>query len=208
MSMSHAEITSAGLCSSCCTSPPDTETTTSSLPAENTHDQDHSSSLDSDSEDIENEWDLAVTHERNEELRKEERVRQFFAKVKTITEKSIWDQDIREWLRSLPFYMRGQAIPLFEDDTEGVSEDYQLHLGYSWLPSGEAAQDPDPHFYRLSSARNSSPVSSSYWMSWEILYIPLGRLFVNAPNGNRFNERCNSKRSRLSRWTGYEVFGR
>lgn len=35
---------------------------------------------------------------------------------------------------------------------------------------------------------------------------PLGRLFVNADNGNHFNKRCNSNRSRLTRWTGYEVF--
>ena len=40
--------------------------------------------LDSDFEEIECEWDLAVTHKRNEELRQRESVKEFFAKIRTI----------------------------------------------------------------------------------------------------------------------------
>ncbi|KAL9611886.1 MAG: hypothetical protein Q9167_003500 [Letrouitia subvulpina] len=70
-------------------------------------------SLRCDYNDVEIEWDLAVIHERNEILRCQESIKQFFDKVSTI--KSIWDPEKRTWLRSLPHNMHGEAIPLFEN---------------------------------------------------------------------------------------------
>lgn len=54
-------------------------------------------------EDIGIEWDLAITNQRNAELRQRNRVKEFFAKVKNI--KSVWDEDAREWLAVLPHTM-------------------------------------------------------------------------------------------------------
>lgn len=150
-----------------------------------------------------NEYDLAVEHFRNQELRQRDVVKEFFAKIKTM-ESSLWDQDTREWLALLPFHIREEAIPLLESNIDGVFEDYQLHPSYSWLTPGKSAKDPDFLFYRLSCAENISIA-----LQIPNLFIPLGRLFVNAKNGkgNRFDkERCNSNRSRLTRWTGYELF--
>ena len=143
------------------------------------------------------EWDLAVTHRRNEELRQRDEVKQFFAKINTI--ESFWDQESRTWLRSFPYLMRREAIPLFESSIGDFFEDYQLHPSYSWLPQGKIAQDPDLMLYRLSCAENVE-------LQIPHFFIPLDRLFVNAENGNRFEKRCDSSRSRLTRWTGYELF--
>lgn len=159
-------------------------------------DPNRSPAIESDYEDIQFEWDLAITHQRNVGLRQRNKVKQFFAKVKTI--KSIWDKDTREWLAALPLTMCGEAIPLFESDIDGVSEDYQLHPSYSWLTQGVNAEDPDIDFYQLSDTERREPKNR--------LFMPLGRLFVNAANGNRFNERAPRNRARLTRWTGYEVF--
>ena len=60
------------------------------------------------------------------------------------------------------------------------------------------ADGPDIDFYRLSNTELKEPQNC--------LFMPLGRLFVNAANGNRFNERPLRNRSRLAMWTGYEVF--
>lgn len=147
-------------------------------------------------EDIGIEWDLAITHQRNAELRQRNRVKEFFAKVKNI--KSVWDEDAREWLAVLPHTVGQEAIPLFESNIDGVLEDYQLHLSYSWLTSGVKAEDPDIDFYQLSDTELREHQNR--------LFIPLGRLFVNAANGNRFNKHAPRNRSRLTRWTGYEVF--
>lgn len=147
-------------------------------------------------EEIGIEWDLAITNQRNAELRQRNRVKEFFAKVKNI--KSVWDEDAREWLALLPYTMSGEAIPLFESNIDGVSEDYQLHPGYSWLTQGVIVEDPDIDFLRLSDTELREPQNR--------LFMSLGRLFVNAANGNRFNKRAPRNRSRLTRWTGYEVF--
>ena len=147
-------------------------------------------------EDIEIEWDLAITNQRNAELRQRNRVKEFFAKVKNI--KSVWDEDAREWLAMLPHTMCGEAIPLFESNVDGVLEDYQLHPSYSWLTQGVTVEDPDIDFHQLSDTELRKHQNR--------LFIPLGRLFVNAANGNHFNERGPRNRSRLTRWTGYEVF--
>lgn len=152
--------------------------------------------IDRDYEDIEIEWDLAITNQRNAELRQRNKVKDFFAKVRNIT--SLWDEDAREWLSMLPHTMREEAIPLFESNINGVLEDYQLHPSYSWLTQGVNAEDPDMDFYQLSDTELRERQNR--------LFIPLGRLFVNAANGNRFNERAPRNSSRLTRWTGYEVF--
>ncbi|KAF7511099.1 hypothetical protein GJ744_005330 [Endocarpon pusillum] len=139
---------------------------------------------------------FAITHQRNVELRRRDNVKQFFTKVKTI--KSVWDKHTCEWLAALPLTMGGEAIPLFESNIDEVSEDYQLYPSHSWLTQGVNAEDPDIDFYKLSDTELREPKNR--------LFMPLGRLFVNAANGNRFNERTPGKRARLTRWTGYEVF--
>ena len=72
------------------------------------------------------ECDLAYTHKRNEELRGQTNVKQFFAKLSTI--KSLLDPETRDFLGLLSFDMNDQLIPLFEnsEDIDGVQEDYQL----------------------------------------------------------------------------------
>lgn len=152
--------------------------------------------IDRDYEDIEIEWDLAITNQRNAELRQRNGVKEFFAKFKNI--KSVWDEYAREWLAMLPHTMCGEAIPLFESNIDGVLEDYQLHPSYSWLTQGVNAKNPDIDFHQLSDTELRKHQNR--------LFIPLGRLFVNAANGNHFNERGPRSRSRLTRWTGYEVF--
>lgn len=156
-----------------------------------------SPSFGRDEANIAVDYDLAVTHSRNKELRQRDGVKQFFAKLNTI--ESLWDQETRKWLGSLPYHMRREAIPLLESNIDGVFEDYQLHPSYSWLTRGKTAKDPDLMLYRLSCAEKVT-------LQIPNLFIPLGRLFVNAENGNRFAKRCNSNRSRLTRWTGYEIF--
>jgi len=115
-------------------------------------------------------------------------VKQFFARVRNV--KSLWDQKTRDWLGSLPHDMCREAIPLFENKIDGVSEGYQLYPTYGWLTLGKTAKDPDLDFYHLSCVENAE-------LQKPRLFMPLGRLFVNAENGNRLNERCSSNRSRL-----------
>src|SRR5271156_1952034 len=79
-------------------------------------DPNRSPEIDRDYEEIE--WDLAITNQRNAELRQRNSVKEFFAKVKNI--KSVWDEDTREWLTMLPHTMHGEAIPLFESNIDGV----------------------------------------------------------------------------------------
>ena len=122
-------------------------------------------------------------------------MRQFFELIKKV--KSVWDKDTREWLAVLPHNMREEAIPLFQSNINGAVEDYQLHPSYTWLTHGVNAKDPDIDFYRLSDTELQECQSR--------LFIPLGRLFVNAANGIRSDEPGARNRSRLTRWTGYEV---
>jgi hypothetical protein len=98
--------------------------------------------------------------------------------------------------------MNDQPTPLFEnsEDIDGVQEDYQLLPMYSGLlVSGISAKDPDVDFYRLSCVENNE-------LEKRRLFLPLGGLYVNAENGNRFNERIKSRGPRVTRWTGYEVW--
>lgn len=155
------------------------------------------SSLRRDHKEVEVEWDIAVIHERNEKLRCQENVKQFFDRVSTI--KSIWDPATRTWLRSLPHNMHGEAIPLFENNDDETLEDYQLYPSYSWLKSGKTAEEPDLNFYHL-------PCTESEDIQKPYLFMPLGRLFVYMRVDNHLRKRCKSNLSRLTRWTGYEVF--
>ncbi|GAP89902.1 hypothetical protein SAMD00023353_4400020 [Rosellinia necatrix] len=143
------------------------------------------------------EWDIALTHDRNNDLRQKSSVQNFFDLASTI--KSCLDPDSTKWLRSLPYKMRNDAIPLFENTSDKDTEDYQLHLSYSWLTVDKHAANPVPGFYHLPCIQNAKPEETR-------LFIPLGRLFVNARNGGSCNTRCNITRSRVTRWTGYEVF--
>lgn len=93
---------------------------------ENKYDLTSSTAFDWTTEDIADEWDLAMRHNRNKKLGQKEKVKEFFAKVKTI--KSIWDLATRDWIGFLSLYMRGEAIPLFENSDEESVEDYQLSL--------------------------------------------------------------------------------
>lgn len=68
----------------------------------------------------------------------------------------------------------------------------------------EIAKIFDPCFLRLSWVKGDKP-------SKESLFVGLGRLFVNANVGTDFDGSsydicCQGGRSRLTRWTGYEVF--
>ncbi|KAI0100559.1 hypothetical protein GGR51DRAFT_532416 [Nemania sp. FL0031] len=96
--------------------------------------------------------------------------------------------------------MHDIAIPLFRD--EKSDEDYQLHPSYSRLKMNIRPNDCIPGIFGLS-AKNTEDVTELQKIRF---FIPLGRLFVNAQNGNCFNKRCNSFLSRITRWTGYEVF--
>lgn len=149
--------------------------------------------------EVEVEWDIAVIHERNEKLRCQENVKQFFDRVSTI--KSIWDPATRTWLRSLPHNMHGESIPLFQNSDDETLEDYQLHFSYSWLNPGKTAEEPDLDFYHL-------PYTKPDELQKPYLFVPLGRLFVNMRADNHLRKRCKSNLSRLTRWTGYEVFVR
>jgi len=150
-----------------------------------------------DYDDIDVEWDLAITHKRNEELRERDAVKNFFDRIKKVT--SLSDPEALRWLSSLRHVLRREPIPLFQNNMDGSSEDYQLHPNYSWLRLGECVTDPDIDFYQMSSVDGDKVQNHR-------MFMPLGRLFVNAPNGDRLNKRCSSRRPRLTRWTGYEVF--
>ncbi|KAJ8132121.1 hypothetical protein O1611_g1503 [Lasiodiplodia mahajangana] len=158
---------------------------------------------DSESNEFESEYDLAYTHKRNQEVRRNQNVISCLSHLKNV--ESLKDVGARDWLLDLPHRYRSEIIPLFETTSESEQksgdddEDYQLYPNYSWLRSGKYAAIPHPALCRLSGPKNVERQIPRYITS-------LGRLFVNARNGNRFNTPCDSKRQRLTRWTGYELF--
>ncbi|KAL8747907.1 MAG: hypothetical protein Q9190_000293 [Brigantiaea leucoxantha] len=97
--------------------------------------------------------------------------------------------------------MHGESILLFENSNDEALEDYQLHPSYSWLNLGKTAEEPDLNFYHL-------PCTQPDELQKPYLFMPLGRLFVNMRIDNHLRKRCKSNLSRLTRWTGYEVFVR
>ncbi|KAI1120116.1 hypothetical protein F5Y10DRAFT_259072 [Nemania abortiva] len=156
---------------------------------------------DSESDGFESEFDIANSHERNQELRGKQNVVSILNRLKNI--ESLKDMGAREWLLALPHHYRRETIPLFETTSKSKQEseddeDYQLCPNYTCLPAGKYAVSPNAFLYKLSGPNVERQIPR-YVMS-------LGRLFVNARNGNRFNSPCDSKRQRLTRWTGYELF--
>lgn len=160
--------------------------------------------------------DIANTHDSNATLRNHDSVKEFYELMKKkkselfrfhqpdmMESKNIWlarqaegrvfmDEQTLEWLGDLPFNMNTDAIPLFEDPETGT--DYQLHPCYPRLPIGKKVQDPNLYLHYL--------YSDEGFYSKDAFVIPLGRLFIN--NKTKPDER--GKISRLSKWTGYEVF--
>ena len=155
---------------------------------------DPNDSSDSDC-DVSDEFDLAIIHHRNEHLRKRALITTFFERLGEF--KSIRDENDLRRLVSLPHKLCREAIPLFQYEENGVSEDYQLHPDYCWLNAGDEAKTPRLYTYQLS--------VSGTCLKNPSLFVPLGRLFVDAPNKDYALQRCHKKRSRLTRWTGFEV---
>jgi len=132
-------------------------------------------------------YDIAITHHRNTELK--EQLNQFLQDAQK--HNSLRDPQTRSWLVDLPFSMRKDVIPLFtHGDTSGdASEDYQLHPGRTWLDVDTAAAQPHKELFCLMKDDETLPAP--------ITVIGIGRLFINtsADTGKR-----------TSKWTGYEVF--
>lgn len=162
--------------------------------------------------------DIANTHDSNATLRNRDSVKEFyelmekkkselFRVVQPQLEpknKKNWpawqaegrvymDEQTLEWLGDLPFNMNTDAIPLFEDSE--TDTDYQLHPCYPRLPIGKKVQDPHLYLHYLYSDEDS-------FYCKDALVIPLGRLFIN----HKTKPDKHGKISRLSKWTGYEVF--
>lgn len=142
------------------------------------------------------EEDLAGKHTRNKKLKQQDQVKSFFDRISTI--KSLHDKNTRDWLASLHAEMTEGSIPLFKDSA-GTVEDYQLIPTWTFLPVGKTIKGADTTFGHLSIAPNAELQLPPFMM-------PLGRLFVNARNDNKFDESCPTHRYRATRWTGYEVF--
>lgn len=162
--------------------------------------------------------DIANTHDSNATLRNRDTVKEFYELIKkkkselfrvripneleskhllvarqAQTEGRVYmDEQTLEWLGDLPFNMNTDAIPLFEDPE--TDTDYQLHPCYPRLPISKKVQDPNLYLHYLYSGEDL--------YSKDADVIPLGRLFIN--NKTKPDER--GKISRLSKWTGYEVF--
>ena len=90
---------------------------------------------------------MAIINQHNEELRQQNRVKEFFATVKNI--KSVWDKDTREWLCILPYTICGEVILLFESNINRIFKNYQLHPSYSWLTQDVNVKDLDIKFHQL-----------------------------------------------------------
>ena len=160
--------------------------------------------------------DIANKHDSNATLRNGDSVKEFYElikkkkselfrvhKPKELESKNIWvarqaegriymTEQTLKWLGDLPFNMNTDAIPLFEDPE--TDADYLLHPCYPRLPIGQRVQDPNLYLQYLYSGKDL--------YSKEAYVIPLGRLFINYKT--KPDERGNI--SRLSKWTGYEVF--
>jgi hypothetical protein len=134
-------------------------------------------------------FDIAITHDRNTKLKKRQLVKKFFEDICEL--RSLPDQKTIDWLGNVPFCMREEAIPLFVDgnDYRDDSVDCQLHPHYTSLELGRTARRPHNELCRLSIDGNT--------LEDPDLIIGIGRLFVNIGDG---------RGGRISKWTGYEVF--
>ncbi|KAJ8124876.1 hypothetical protein O1611_g8764 [Lasiodiplodia mahajangana] len=140
--------------------------------------------------DDDDNFDMAINHACNADLRAREKIREFFNDVQELT--SLADLDTRDWLAMFPLDMRDEAIPLFEDDASAT--DYQLHPSFTGLDLGMAAENAHPEIFCLSTDGERISLGQP---DRPQLVMGIGRLFVNTHNGGS---------ERLSKWTGYEVF--
>ena len=134
-------------------------------------------------------FDIANTHQSNQELRQCETVKRFFAQAATVG--SLKDDNTREWTGSLPNIMFNSAIPLFTDDS---GNDFQLHFSFTWMyalhtAGTRDANCVDPYVHRLLHVVESDNLKV---IEHPEIVVPIGKLFVN--------------RDGHSIWTGYEVF--
>jgi hypothetical protein len=129
-------------------------------------------------------WDIAIRHVHNSELRKRPAVQEFWEKFKEV--KSLLNPETLKLLGSVRHSMRKDPVPLFQVDTDNFSANYQLHPNYSWLELGRAEHDADYYFYKLSTNDENQVYKHR-------LFMPIGRLFVNAPNRNPLEGKCNSR---------------
>ena len=134
-------------------------------------------------------FDLANTHQSNQELRQCENVKTFFARAATVG--SLKDDDTREWVGSLPNTMPNLAVPMFTDDD---GNDFQIHFSYTWMSALHTAGTKDANFvdpcvHRLLHVTDSDDLKV---IEHPEIVVPIGKLFIN-----KYNH---------SIWTGYEVF--
>ncbi|KAI1124000.1 hypothetical protein F5Y10DRAFT_40374 [Nemania abortiva] len=148
---------------------------------------------------LECEYDLANTHERNVDLQQNSTVILYLNILKNI--ELLKDMETCDQLSILLHNYRRNTILLFESKQQpgNNDEDYQLCPCYSYLRQRGLVQTPYPSLLRLFGSKDIKQQIPKY-------IIFLGWLFVNAKNGNEFNTCCYSKRQRLTRWTGYELF--
>ncbi|KAI0537830.1 hypothetical protein GGR58DRAFT_470037 [Xylaria digitata] len=135
-------------------------------------------------------FDIAINHKRNADLRSRDKAQQFFEDVQNL--KSLADLSTRDWLGRLPLDLCDEVIPLFDDDDSSTG--YQLHPSFTNIALGSSDSDPHPDVFSLSVDGEKGRINKSYGPG---VVMGIGRLFVNtscADNG------------RLSKWTGYEVF--
>ncbi|KAI1127023.1 hypothetical protein F5Y10DRAFT_293258 [Nemania abortiva] len=160
---------------------------------------DASESNMSESNMFESEYDLATTHKRNADLQQNSAVISYLDMLKNI--ESLKDTDTCDQLSMLTFDYLHKMIPLFESKQEpgDNDEDYQLCIYDSYLIQDELVETPHFSLLRLSGPKDIEQPIPKY-------IICLGRLFVNAKKGNSFDTCCYSKRKRLTRWTGHELF--
>ncbi|KAF2972762.1 hypothetical protein GQX73_g711 [Xylaria multiplex] len=135
-------------------------------------------------------FDIAVNHTRNKDLRAREKVEKFFRDVQTL--KSLADPSTCEWLGGFPLDMYNEVFPLFDDDDSSTG--YQLHPSFTNLPLQIPAANPHPEIFCLSVAGEKISLNESFGPH---LVMGIGRLFVSTNCGND---------GWLSKWTGYEVF--
>ncbi|KAI1162110.1 hypothetical protein F5B18DRAFT_625302 [Nemania serpens] len=140
--------------------------------------------------DDDGDFDIAINHTSNADLRALDKVQGFFNDIKDL--KSLEDLNTFEWLSRLPLDMNDEMIPLFEDDASATG--YQLQPCFTDLALGDFAANPHPDIFSLSVDGERVALNNS---DLPQLVMGIGRLFVNVDCGDQ---------GRLSKWTGYEVF--
>ncbi|KAI1193304.1 hypothetical protein F5X97DRAFT_328672 [Nemania serpens] len=140
--------------------------------------------------DEDGDFDIAINHACNRDLRACKKVQDFFNDVKQL--KTLEDLETFKWLSGFPLDMHDEVIPLFEDDASATG--YQLHPCFTNLPLDSFATNPHAVIFALSIDGRRVPLNNS---DLPQLVMGIGRLFTNADYGEQ---------GRLSKWTGFEVF--